>query len=85
MSCHSLNNLRLIPTSRVEELMRRRAVIEQVNDRVNFDKVRSLFKMIYHRRRFVAHLEALQRERRKEMLGGMYLVVKVCTYILSLF
>jgi len=42
---------------RVDEIIRRRAITEQVEDRVNLDKVRSLFRMIYCRKKFLAKME----------------------------
>ncbi|KAG8827931.1 calcium channel protein [Serendipita sp. 401] len=50
---------------KVDELLRRRAIKEQVDDRVNFDKVRSLFRMIYHRKKFLAHMENKRRQERQ--------------------
>ncbi|KAG8797574.1 calcium channel protein, partial [Serendipita sp. 399] len=54
---------------KVDELLRRRAITEQVEDRVNFDKVRSLFRMIYHRKKFLAHLEA-KRKQERQLMGN---------------
>jgi hypothetical protein len=42
---------------RLNELVRRRMVTDHVHDLVNLDRVRSLLLMMYHRRRFLAHLE----------------------------
>ena len=47
---------------RVDEIIRRRAITEQVEDRVNFDKIRTLFRMIYLRKKFTAKMEEKRRE-----------------------
>jgi hypothetical protein len=49
---------------RVDEIIRRRAITEQVEDRVNFDKVRTLFRMIYLRKKFTVRMEEKRREAR---------------------
>lgn len=43
-------------------MLRRQTTVDYVTDRVNLDRVRSLLKMIYHRRRYLAiKEEALQK------------------------
>jgi hypothetical protein len=52
---------------RLNELVRRRMVTDHVHDLVILDRVRSSLQMVYHRRRFLAHLE---RKREAELRPG---------------
>lgn len=52
---------------KVDEMIRRRAITEQVDDRVNFDKVRSLLRMIYHRKRFLHYLEKKKKRQNSDV------------------
>ncbi|KDQ07800.1 hypothetical protein BOTBODRAFT_591897 [Botryobasidium botryosum FD-172 SS1] len=47
---------------RVDELLLRRTTIDYVTDRMNLDRVRSLLRMIYHRRKYLALREEQSRE-----------------------
>lgn len=59
--------------SRVDEIIRRRAITEQVEDRVNFDKVRTLFRMIYLRKKFTAKMDEKRREARNTGASNTHL------------
>jgi len=47
---------------RVDELLLRRTTIDYVTDRMNLDRVRSLLRMIYHRRKYLALRQEHNRE-----------------------
>ncbi|CAE6501684.1 unnamed protein product [Rhizoctonia solani] len=49
---------------RVEEAYRRKITTDHVNELVNLDRVRSLLKMVYHRRIYLQAREKLETERR---------------------
>ncbi len=54
---------------RFEETLNRRATTEHVMDRVNYDRVRALLKMITCRRRFLAQREAKALAARQDAHG----------------
>lgn len=49
---------------RVEEAYRRKITTNHVTELLNLDRVRSLLKMVYHRRNYLQHREKLEAERR---------------------
>lgn len=51
-------------------MLRRRDTTEYVTDLVNYDRVRSLLRMIACRRRYLAQREAQAAARRAETQGG---------------
>jgi len=46
-------------------------ITSHVHDLVNLDKVRSLLRMMYHRRRFLAHLERKRENELQKTRAGM--------------
>ncbi|KAG8959952.1 calcium channel protein [Tulasnella sp. 419] len=60
---------------RLDEMLRRRTTIDYVTDTVNLDRVRSLLKMIYFRRRYLAWREERARARWQENQGIPEIVV----------
>ncbi|KAF8321114.1 hypothetical protein DL93DRAFT_1599778 [Clavulina sp. PMI_390] len=54
---------------RVDEVLRRRSTKSYISDRVNVDRVRSMLRMIYHRRKFLAWREEQARKRMAESSG----------------
>lgn len=50
--------------SRVEEAHRRKITTDHVTELVNLDRVRSLLKMVYHRRNYLHYREQLEADRR---------------------
>ena len=61
--------------SRVDEMLHRQPTAEYVTDRVNLDRVRSLLRMIYLRRRYVAWKEQQAQQKRAETMGSFLIML----------
>lgn len=57
----------------LDEMLQRRTTTEYVTDTVNLDRVQSLLKMIYYRRRFVAHREEAIRQKQMAAQGWAHM------------